>query len=149
MSHITHPLLTDYPLVIKNEVKWGEMDSANHVNNTVYFRYFEDVRVAYLNLTGVWAHMQQHNQGTILASTQCRFKVPMTFPDSAYIGVRARQLQSDRLTHEYCIVSEKHNAVVAEGSGLVVFYDYNAGRKAPIPDHIRARILDLDPNTVD
>ena len=35
-----HQSLTDYPTIITQAVQWGDMDAANHVNNTVYLRYF-------------------------------------------------------------------------------------------------------------
>ena len=40
-------LLTDYPIVITQEVIWADMDAYRHVNNAVYFRYFESARMAY------------------------------------------------------------------------------------------------------
>ena len=35
----------EYPVVIEQPLIWGDMDAYQHVNNTVYFRYFEDVRI--------------------------------------------------------------------------------------------------------
>ena len=40
-------LLADYPVVVETPVAWGEMDAFGHVNNIVYFRYFETARIAY------------------------------------------------------------------------------------------------------
>ena len=40
-------LLEDYPVVLEIPVAWGDMDALNHVNNTVYLRYFESSRIAY------------------------------------------------------------------------------------------------------
>ena len=39
--------VADYPVVIETPVAWGEMDAYGHVNNIVYFRYFESARIAY------------------------------------------------------------------------------------------------------
>lgn len=145
MSKPYHPLLEDYPLVMETDVKWGEMDAFNHVNNTVYFRYFEDIRIRHFDDVGVNEYMRSHNVGPILGSTQCRFKAPLTYPDHLYIGLRTRQLKDDRMVHEYAVVSQQLNRMAAEGSGQVVFYDYNAGAKARIPDSLRNRILEFDP----
>ena len=41
-------LLQSFRAVIDIPVKWGDMDAFQHVNNTIYFRYFESVRIAYL-----------------------------------------------------------------------------------------------------
>jgi acyl-CoA thioester hydrolase len=43
-------------VVTKLDVVWGEMDSYAHVNNVVYFRYFENARIAYLDRVGVQGH---------------------------------------------------------------------------------------------
>ncbi|MCZ6911333.1 MAG: acyl-CoA thioesterase, partial [Proteobacteria bacterium] len=41
-------VLDDYPVVIELPVVWGEMDAFDHVNNIIYFRYFESARIAYV-----------------------------------------------------------------------------------------------------
>lgn len=120
-------------VVIETPVAWGEMDAFQHVNNTVYFKYFESVRMAYFKETGVNAHMEAHNIGPILASTQCRFKAPLTYPDTISIGTFISDLGEDRLTMIYLVKSHKSGRVVAEGEGLIVFYDYNLNQKHPIP----------------
>lgn len=43
-----HQSLEGFPVVIELPVVWGEMDAFAHVNNVVYFRYFESARIAYL-----------------------------------------------------------------------------------------------------
>ena len=43
-----HPLLASFPVVFEQVVDWGDMDGFAHVNNVVYFRYFENVRIEYL-----------------------------------------------------------------------------------------------------
>ena len=47
-----HDLLAGYPVVIEIPVAWGEMDAFQHVNNIVYFRYFESGRIAYFERAG-------------------------------------------------------------------------------------------------
>ncbi|MCB0148997.1 MAG: acyl-CoA thioesterase, partial [Caldilineaceae bacterium] len=48
-----HDLLAGYPVVIEIPVAWGEMDAFQHVNNIVYFRYFESGRIAYFERAGM------------------------------------------------------------------------------------------------
>jgi len=145
MAETTHDLLKDYPVVIELPVTWGEMDAFNHVNNTVYFRYFESARIAYFEQLGLMDYMREHNKGPILGSTQCRFKVPLTYPDKVFVGVRVRQLQRDRFVHQYVVVSEQLHRVAAEGEGQIVYYDYSAARKTDLSEAIYRKILALDP----
>lgn len=47
MSDNLEQLLADYPVIATFPIAWGDMDAFQHVNNTRYFRYFEDARIAY------------------------------------------------------------------------------------------------------
>ena len=114
-------------------VKWGEMDAFQHVNNTVYFRYFEDVRLDFFRQVGIDAYMKAHSIGPILASTQCRFKVPLSYPDTVHIGTYVTDIQKDRFTMKYLVYSENAKRIAAQGEGLIVSYDYKENKKADIP----------------
>jgi acyl-CoA thioester hydrolase len=136
----SHELLTDYPIIVEVPVAWGDMDAFAHVNNIMYFRYFETARIAYLERirfrgeTGI---------GPILAATQCRFRRPLAYPDTVLVGVRVSEVGEDRFTHEYRLVSRALNEVAAEGSGIVVSYDYKQKRSCAIPADVRARMESL------
>lgn len=137
-------LLESYPLVIEAPVAWGEMDSMGHVNNIVYFRYFESARIAYFERVGFMEWMRETGVGPILASTQCRFRLPLSYPDTVSVGAKAAELGDDRFRMEYLVVSQRHARPAAEGDGLVVSFDYRAQRKAPLPEEIKARIRELE-----
>ncbi|HIA01327.1 MAG TPA: acyl-CoA thioesterase [Myxococcales bacterium] len=138
-------LLKGFPVILVRDVEWGQMDAFSHVNNTVYFRFFESARLEYFGRVGFAEHMESHGVGPILASTSCRFKVPLTFPDTVSIGARVdtETLGEDRFTMIYRVVSHQHGAVAADGDGLIVSYDYNNACKASVPAHIRQNILIL------
>ena len=137
-------LLGEFPVVVESPVAWGEMDAFGHVNNVVYFRYFENARLAYFRTIGYMAQMEETGLGPILASTQCRFRLPLDYPDTVSVGARVRQLKEDRFLMEYRVVSHRHGAVAAEGDGLIVSYDYRASAKAPVPDGVRRAIEELE-----
>ena len=63
-------------------VQWGDMDAFQHVNNTVYFRYFENARLEYFRRPGWFEFERATGIGPILASTQARFRRPLTYPDT-------------------------------------------------------------------
>jgi acyl-CoA thioester hydrolase len=137
-------LETDFPIIFETPVAWGEMDSLGHVNNIVYFRYFESARLAYFERVGFLDEMKRTGIGPILATTKCRFRMPLTYPDSIRIGATAHDLQADRFTMTYCIESQALDAIAADGEGLIVAYDYNQKRKAPLPESVRGAILELE-----
>lgn len=139
-----HPLLGGFPVIVRMPVQWGEMDAYGHVNNTVFFRYFESARVEYLERCGFTDSYRDDRVGAILHSTRCRFRRALTHPDTVMAGARVESLESDRFTHAYRLVSLSGDEVAAEGSGIVVSYDYRRGRKTPIPDAVRAGIEELE-----
>lgn len=138
-----HSQLADFPIVVEHPVGWGDMDAFQHVNNTVYFRWFEHVRIAAFLQLGVTEHMEAHGVGPILASTACRFRKPLTYPDTVQIGTRIEDLQADRFTMVYRVVSRQHDVVAAEGTGKIVMFDYGSGQKAAVPESIRQKIEEL------
>jgi acyl-CoA thioester hydrolase len=136
--------LSGFPVVIEIPVAWGEMDALRHVNNIVYFRYFESARIAYFEKLRFWEFMNQTGVGPILASIQCRFKIPLAYPDIVTVGARIPKIEQDRFVMEYRAVSHKSQAVAAEGEGVVVSYNYRENRKTPLPEEMKQRILTLE-----
>lgn len=131
-----HDCLKNYPLVITQEVIWSDMDTYQHVNNAVYFRYFEDVRMHLLGKAGVVAYMDKHQVGPILASTTCNFRAPLTYPDTIHIAAGIEVIKTRTLTMKYSVYSEKLGKQAAEGEGLIVFYDYRRKLSCEIPAEI-------------
>ena len=137
-------LLASCPVVIEIPVAWGEMDALRHVNNIVYFRYFESARIAYFEKLRFWEFMNQTGVGPILASIQCRFKIPLTYPDTVSVGTRISRIEQDRFVMEYRAVGHKSQAIAAEGESVVVSYDYRENKKTPLPEEMKQRILTLE-----
>jgi acyl-CoA thioester hydrolase len=137
-------LASEHPLVLEVRLAWGEMDAMGHVNNTVYFRYFETARIAYFERVGFLEEMARAGVGPILASTRCRFRIPLVYPDRIWVGTRVTDLEEDRFLMLYRIVSESKDGIAAEGDGLIVSYDYRQNRKAPLPQSVRAAIESLE-----
>lgn len=137
-------LTQEFPVVIETDVRWGDMDAFNHVNNVSYLRYFESGRIAYFDALELEGFFGLDGIGPILAETSCRYKFPLTYPDRVSVGVRSEQLGEDRFTQQYILVSHRHGRIAATGDGTIVTFDYTANRKVPIPDHVRERIEALE-----
>ena len=136
--------LAGFPVIVRQEVVWGDMDSYGHVNNVVYFRYFENARLEYIARLDWFAFEKETGIGPILAATQARFRRPLTYPDTIAIGARLLDLGEDRLVLEHRIVSRQLGQVATEGQGTVVTYDYRNLRKVPVPEELRRRIAALE-----
>jgi acyl-CoA thioester hydrolase len=136
--------LEGYPVVVEIPVAWGEMDAFQHVNNVAYFRYFESARIVYSEKLGLHEHKERTGIGPILGSTSCKYRLPLTYPDTISVGAKIISMEEDRFTMKYVVVSHRHQKIAAEGEGVVVMYNYHEGKKTAIPDAIRQRLLDME-----
>ena len=137
-------MLKGFPVVVEFPIAWGEMDAQLHVNNVVYFRYMENARMAYFDKIGVLQMMEETEVGTVLASSQCRYRIPLTYPDTISVGARVTKIESDRFTMEYRVVSHRLGKLAAEGKGVLVTYDFRENGKTPLPEELRENISALE-----
>ncbi len=144
------PGLEAFPIRVPLEVAWGDMDAFGHVNNAVYFKYFETARIAYFQHFD-WAMPRRgeapHAIGPILAETSCRFRRPLVYPDylvtAASIPALDPDPAADRFLMHYALYSHTHDAIAATGTGLVVCFDYTDNQKVPLPAAVRRAIAGL------
>ncbi len=143
---MAHPLLAAFPVVIELDVGWSDIDSFDHVSNLVYFRYFQDARLVYLDRIGWLQTKRELGLGPIVKSTNATYRKPVKFLDRVWTGARVIDLQPDRVTFEHKVVSRAWDAVACEGLAVIVSYDYRAEGKCPIPDTVRQAIQTMEAN---
>jgi len=137
-------LLAGFPVQIEIPVAWGEMDAFGHVNNVAYFRYFESARIAYFAALDYMDLMRSTGIGPILAATDCRFRLPLEYPDQLTVGARVTEVQADSFLMRYVVTSTRHGQVAAEGHGRIVSFDYENKCKAPLQAELRDRLARLE-----
>ncbi|MDR3637733.1 MAG: thioesterase family protein [Isosphaeraceae bacterium] len=136
--------LLGFPVTITLPVQWGDQDAFGHVNNTVYFRWYESSRIAYGQRVGMHVWKETQNIGPILASITCDYRRQVTFPDTIHVGARVTRIGRSSMTMEHVLVSEATAGVAAEGSSTIVMFDYNANRSYSVPEEIRRAIEQLE-----
>jgi acyl-CoA thioester hydrolase len=139
-----HPDLAQFPVIVELDVAWGDMDSYAHVNNVVYFRYFENARVEYFRRIGWWEYLEQTGIGPIVGSTNARFRRPVKYPDTLRAGAKVISFGTDRFTIRHVLVSRTTGEMVTEGEAVVVCIDYRSNAKVVVPDVLRRRIEELE-----
>ncbi|MFH0256975.1 acyl-CoA thioesterase [Vibrio rumoiensis] len=137
-------LLDGFPVVTEIPVAWGEMDALQHVNNVTYFRYFETARIDYFKHIDLMENIAITQVGPVVAETSCRYKIPVTFPDTLLVGTKITDLQDDRFTMKYQVVSKKLNKTTTLGSATVVMFDFKTNQKANLTPEILATIQQLE-----
>ncbi len=136
-----------YPILLELPVVWGEMDAAQHVNNTVYLRYSETARVDFMHQMGFEVAVSDTSQpvGPIIAEINCRYKAPLTYPDKVTIASRVNleSMDAHSFWMEQLVISHKMDCVAAEIKARLVAYDYKLLKKAILPDAFVKKLKEL------
>jgi acyl-CoA thioester hydrolase len=136
--------LAAFPVVTTVPVQWGDQDAFGHVNNTVYLRWLESARIAYCLRIGLADSAAARAIAPILASITCHFRRPVTFPDTVRVGARISRIGRSSLTMEHTILSESPPGLVADGTSVLVIFDYRIMKSCPVTDELRAAIGQLE-----
>jgi acyl-CoA thioester hydrolase len=137
-------ILKGFSVVITLPVQWGDQDAFGHVNNTVYFRWFESARIAYTERVGLSHMLEAEPIAPILASTACDYRSQITYPDTVLVGCRVARIGRSSIGLEHAIVSRGRDVIAAEGTSTIVVFDYRANRPVPVPLTVRQTIEALE-----
>lgn len=114
---------------IEMDVRWGEMDALRHVNNAVYFRYFEEGRVRLFSAIGLDGTQGRYG---VLAHASCDFLKPLLYPARIVVGMRLLRIGRSSLELE-CWIADAKDArdLHARGRSVLVCADGATGRPVP------------------
>lgn len=120
-------------------IRWGDMDAMGHVNNTLYFRYLEIVRVEWLRSLGGPPDPSGH--GPVIVNAFCNFLKQLEYPGDVLAKHYVAQL--GRTSFDTFITLERTDqpgVICAEGGATTVWVDFPAGKSVPVPGWLRERI---------
>ena len=125
---------------IRMPIRWGDMDAMGHVNNTVYFRYIESARIAWLEQAG--ALPEPGGEGPVIVNAHCSFIKQLTYPGEIEVStwVSPPGRSSFEVNHEIRLVDAdgRAGALHAQGGAKVVWIDFQAEKSKPLPERLRA-----------
>lgn len=143
--HAVHPeSLAGFPVVVALPVQWGDQDAFQHVNNTVYLRWFESARIEYFGRIGLLESQSTARIGPILASIRCDYRIPVTYPDHVKVGARVVRIGRSSLTFENRVAVLSSGVIAADGTATIVVFNYEHNRSHPVPDRVRNAIESLE-----
>ena len=120
-------------------IRWGDMDAMGHVNNAVYFRYMETVRLEWLFKVGGPTNSSGH--GPVIVNAFCNFIKQLAFPGDVlarhYVANAGRSSFDTFITLERC---DQPGVTYATGGAKTVWIDFPQARSVPLPDAIRALV---------
>jgi acyl-CoA thioester hydrolase len=133
-----------YPHVLRITTRWMDNDLYGHINNVVYYSFFDTVINEYL----VRAGGLDIHAGPVIGlavETMCRFHRPLAYPDPVDAGLRVAKLGRSSVRYEIGLFGGGEDEPAATGHFVHVFVDRASRRPEPIPETIRAALALLLP----
>lgn len=116
-------------------VRWGDMDAYGHVNNTLYFRYFEEARFMWMLEKGIPLKSDTH---PVVVTIGCTFLRPIFHPETLRIDVFISEPGRSSFMVKYKVyTASQPETPAAEGYSKVVWVSSVDGRSVPLPELVR------------
>jgi len=122
--------------------RWHDNDLYGHVNNVVYYSYFDSAVNAYLIERG---GLDIHNGEVVgfVVSSSCDYFASIAFPDQIEVGLRVGRLGNSSVQYELAIFKRGEDEASAAGRFVHVFVERATNRPTPIPARLRAALEGL------
>jgi acyl-CoA thioester hydrolase len=131
-----------YPRLVPLATRWGDNDVYGHVNNVVYYAFFDTAVNGLLVEAGALDIADGPVIGLVV-ETGCRYFAPVAFPEALEAGVRVAHLGRSSVRYEVAIFREDDAEAAAQGHFVHVYVDRETRRPAPLPERLRAVLAEL------
>ncbi|MEQ1880374.1 MAG: thioesterase family protein [Burkholderiales bacterium] len=122
--------------------RWMDNDVYGHVNNVIYYSYFDTVVNQYLIERGVLEIDTSPVIGLVV-ETQCHYFAPITFPDVVHAGLRVTRLGNSSVRYEIGLFTNQEPTPSAQGHFVHVYVDRASRRSTALPATLRAALEKL------
>lgn len=119
--------------------RWHGNDAYRHVNNVVYYAFF-DTAVNRLLVTAGVLDIERSAFVGLVVETQCRYFSPIAFPDTVAVGLRVAHLGRSSVRYEIALFRNDADTASAQGHFIHVYVDRATNRPVPLPEDLR-RVL--------
>ncbi len=127
------------------EVRYADIDAQGHLNNAKYLTYFEQARIHYFEELGLFSRGQSFMDiGTIVADIHIKFLAPVYLGAPVRVGVRTAAIGNKSLTLQETIVDGESGQLYADGTVVLVSFDYRTHQTIPVPETWRRTITDFE-----
>ncbi len=128
-----------FPFPVRQQVLWGEMDAFNHINNVIYFRYFETARVEFFNRTNLWQTYFDENIRIVVGKLECNYIREITHPAEIEISVGIKKIGNSSLTVHHIV--KCNGTIAAHGEGIIVATNPSTGKSTPWTGKLRSEFM--------
>jgi len=119
---------------IEFAIRWGDMDSLGHVNNIMYFRYFEQIRLEWYASMG-FASLEETQEGMLIVDNHAEYLKPLVYPAHIHVHMAGHSPGRSSFVSTYTITSGE--TLFTRGSSKVVWVNRLKGKSTRLPDSVR------------
>ncbi len=130
----------DFKFSLDVPVRYADIDSRGHVNNAAYIGYFEEGRMYYLRDVLGLSMTETADTEIIILNMHCDYISPAFHGEVMRVHTRIARLGNKSMEMLYLITEKTGGRTVAEGSSILVAYDYSTRKTMAIPDSFREKI---------
>ncbi len=135
-------LRNDYPVFVPITLRWQDNDQYGHVNNVVYYSFFDTAVNQYLIKGGV-LHPSQSPVIGLVVQTHCEFTAPLSFPGHVDVGLRVGKIGRSSVRYELGIFAAGQVQAAAFGHFIHVYVDSQTRRPVDLPLSLKQLITPL------
>lgn len=124
------------------QTRWMDNDVYGHVNNVVYYSWFDTAVNHFLVAKQALAIPNGDVIGLVI-ETQCNYFAPVSFPDTVHVGIRVASIGNSSVRYEVGIFREQEEQAAAQGHFIHVYVDAAARRPVQVPVPMRAVLQEI------
>ncbi|SAK81410.1 thioesterase family protein [Caballeronia fortuita] len=132
MSKPVRSTRAQYAHFLPISTRWSDNDVYGHINNVVYYSYFDTVVNEYLLRAGVLDFSEGATIGLVV-ETRCNFFAPVVFPEPIEAGLRVEKLGNTSVRYEVAIFTQGADEAAAQGHFVHVYVDRVTRRPVSLP----------------
>lgn len=139
MSRPPQATRAEFKVWRKVTTRWADNDSYGHVNNTVYYEWFDSAVNAWMVEQGM-LDIANGDPIALVVETRCTYAAPLTFPENVDVGLAAAQLGRSSIRYRIGIFAEGSESAAAEGDFVHVVVDRATRRPVELPVGWRVKL---------
>jgi acyl-CoA thioester hydrolase len=131
-----------YPFFTRITTRWMDNDMYGHINNSVYYSFFDSAVNGYLIGRGA-LDIHSGNVIGLVVETHCNFFAPLHYPHTVEAGIRVGRVGSSSVRYEIGLFADAAASSAASGHFVHVYVDRSSRRPAPLPSELLAALAPL------
>ena len=122
--------------------RWADNDAYGHVNNTVYYQWFDTAVNQWLVESGL-LDIEAGDPIGLVVETGCSYFAPLSFPGEVVVGIAVERLGGSSVTYRIGVFGAGQDAPSAQGNFTHVYVGRDSRRPAALPQAWRVKLADL------